>query len=374
MSVESLTEQASASRAHPILRSRAAPLALTLFLAVGLLHALPTLARAQGNPQDTAKSNIALVLSVEDYATYKKSEGSAARAKEIADLLKARGYDVMTAGEAANAVARAALRDLSAKVQGARIALVFILGHGVSGSSQTFFLPSKVTIDRATDLLSRGISLGNIAQILHQAKAGAVCFLMTAPNFDKPVEGVSMRPQFQGTLPPNVAIAVSNSSKIPVSRMDVSAQQATRDVITLLQSKPDVDLKQLLEGCAAHQQGLIAGTIADVRITPPPPAKPQSPEAGKVAAPAPPPPSAPAQPEISEEQLQTLQALEGMLDPRQVRRIQTRLTTLGFYKGPIDAIVGPLTREAIRDYQKSARQAETGYLNPTQLKDLVEAQ
>lgn len=369
MSVESLTEQTNAYRARRV----AGRLLLTVLLLAAALPFGVADVRAQGN----AKSNIALVLAVEDYVTFKKSDGSVARGKEIADLLQGRGYDVMLVSNPANATARAALRDLAAKIKGARLALVVILGHGVSGSSQTFFLPSKVTIDRATDLLSRGISLGNIAQIVRQANAGAVCFMMTAPNFDKPIEAVSMRPQFQGEFPGNVAVAISNSSKIPVSRMDGSAQQAARDLITLLQSTPGADLKQLLDTCSAHQQGMVGGTIANVSITPPAPPKSQAPEAGKVAAPAPPqppPPPAATPAAVSEEQLQTLQTLEGMLDPRQVRRIQTRLTSLGFYKGPIDAIVGPLTREAIRDYQKGARQAETGYLNPSQLKDLVEGQ
>lgn len=310
---------------------------------------------------------MALILAVEDYANFKRADGNVARANEIAELLKSRGFDATVSPNPTNAAARAALRDFSTKLPGTQLALVFILGHGVSGAGQTFFLPNNVTIERSTDLLSRGLSLGNVAQIIGGAKAGGICFMMSAPNFTRPVEGVDMRPQFQGELAANVAVAVSNSSKIPVSRMDMSAAQATRDVIALLQSHPNADLKQLLASCAAQQQGLVAGNVVEASLLKAAPSKPQPPETVKVAPPAP-----PQQPTISDEALQTLQALEGMLDPRQVRRVQTKLTSLGLYSGPIDAIVGPLTRDAIRDYQRKSSQQETGYLTPGQLKALVD--
>jgi peptidoglycan hydrolase-like protein with peptidoglycan-binding domain len=44
---------------------------------------------------------------------------------------------------------------------------------------------------------------------------------------------------------------------------------------------------------------------------------------------------------------------------------------MGLYQGPIDAIIGVLTREAIREYQKKNGAAETGYLTPDQLQALT---
>jgi hypothetical protein len=317
--------------------------------------------------------NVALILSAEDYASYKASEIGAGRAQEIASLLKARAFDVSLVTNPANAAARAALRDFVAKANGARVAIVFILGHGLSASGQTFFLPTNAVIERSTDLLSRALSVSNVAQITGGAKAAGICFLMTSPNFTKPVEGVDFRPVTSIDLPANIAIGVSNSSKIPLSRADVSAAQAGKDIVALLQGQPNADLKQLLSACAAQQQGTMIGAAADVALTAPPAAKPK-PEVA--AAPPPPPPSPPAAtppaPAIPDDVVQTLQALEGMLDPRQVKRVQTKLTSLGLYQGPIDAIIGPLTREAIKDYQKRTRQAATGYLTPAQLKELVE--
>ena len=149
--------------------------------------------------------------------------------------------------------------------------------------------------------------------------------------------------------------------------------QASREIVSLLQSTPNADLKQLLGACSSHQQGIVTGNPADVVLVKQatPKVQPTAPEPAKpppaTAATSPPPP-----PGISEEALQALQTLEGMLDPRQVRRVQTKLATLGHYRGPIDAVVGPLTREAILEYQRRAGHQATGYLTPSELKVLVE--
>ena len=334
-----------------------------------LLTALLTVVGLAGlAPHAWAQNDVALILAVEDYANYRKIESNLAHAGAIGDQLKARGFDVTVVANATNASARAALRDLSGKAGSARIALVIMLGYGAAASGQTFFLPNNASIERATDLLSRGLSLGNVAQIIQGAKASAVCFIMSAPNFPKPVDGVDMRPQLQAELKPSAAVAVSNSNKIPVSRMDAAAAQAARDVVSLLQSNPSADMVQLLAACASHQQGVISGTPPNmvlVKATPP------APPAAAKPTPAPESPTGGGT-NVNDEALQALQALEGMLDPRQIRRVQTKLATLGHYAGPIDAVIGPLTREGIRTYQKSSGHKETGYLTPSELKVLVE--
>jgi len=69
--------------------------------------------------------------------------------------------------------------------------------------------------------------------------------------------------------------------------------------------------------------------------------------------------------------LQSLQVVEALLGRGQRRTIQRILRREGFYKGPIDAIFGDLTRKAIRAFQSKAGAEPTGYLTPDQLKQLV---
>ncbi|WP_374546520.1 peptidoglycan-binding protein [Rhodoblastus sp.] len=62
---------------------------------------------------------------------------------------------------------------------------------------------------------------------------------------------------------------------------------------------------------------------------------------------------------------------EKLLGKRQRERIQERLRDMSLYTGPIDSIMGPLTREAIMGYQRSRGAKVTGYLTPEQFEALL---
>ena len=62
---------------------------------------------------------------------------------------------------------------------------------------------------------------------------------------------------------------------------------------------------------------------------------------------------------------------DAQLGQKQRRLIQQRLRDLGLYTGPIDAIMGPLTREAIMGYQRSRSAAVTGFLTGEQFDALL---
>ena len=307
-----------------------------------------------------AGARVAMILASEDYQSFKRSEVGLRKAEEILDLLRARGFDAALVTNPANAAARAALRDFATKVATADIALAFLIGHGLSSVGQTFFLPSNVSIDRSTDLLSRGLSVTNIAQIVSRAQTGGVCFLMTTPNFVKPIDGVDVKPQFDGDTK-NIAVAFSNSAKIPISRIEAAAGLAASDVVNLLQRQPNADLRQLIAACGSQQQGTIFGLAANVNLATPEKSRPVEVETEKKAVPQPTP----------VESSTALETLERLLDPRQVRRIQTRLAEMGLYQGPIDAVIGILTRNAIKEYQRKTGVAETGFLTPEQLAALT---
>jgi hypothetical protein len=181
-----------------------------------------------------ATGHAALVIAAEDYSTLNKSEIGIKRGQEIADALKAKGFEVVLSINPSNAAARAALGDFAAKAQDAELGVVVLLGHGVASSGQTFFLPTNATIEQSTDLLSRGLSITNIAQIAGRAKAAAICFAMTIPEFAKPVANTDPHPLFEATPAVNVAVAFSNSTRIPLSGTDLASQQAAGDVAELL--------------------------------------------------------------------------------------------------------------------------------------------
>src|SRR5262245_38576219 len=82
--------------------------------------------------QAHAVRRVALLLAAEDYSNFNRSEVGARRGREIADLLRARDFDVIVGANPTNATGRAALGDFLSKVKGADLAIVLLIGHGVS--------------------------------------------------------------------------------------------------------------------------------------------------------------------------------------------------------------------------------------------------
>jgi peptidoglycan hydrolase-like protein with peptidoglycan-binding domain len=50
-----------------------------------------------------------------------------------------------------------------------------------------------------------------------------------------------------------------------------------------------------------------------------------------------------------------------------VQAVQTQLTQLGYYNGPVDGIFGPATRDALAKYQVAQHLSVTGSLSPDTL-------
>lgn len=419
-----------------------------------------------------AGGRVALVLAAEDYQPLAKSPIGVKRASDIADALKAKGFDVILTANPSNAGARAGLRDFSVKVADADIAIAVLVGHTTSAGGQSFFLPVNTEISAATDLFSRGLSVTNVAQITGRAKAGAVLVLMSVPAFPTPVEGIDARPQFNAEIGKSVVTAFSSSTKVPVSRVDALSSQDAETLAKVLQ-KPAATLADLV-AVFASEGGLVVGTAQDVSLDKPAPAKlPETAaltgdssaelqkkaeadqqrkveaerqlEAERVA-------RAEAERRVKAEQAKATSAEkdlaaaqdeakrarleaekakaeaeraqaeaekakslaeaekarvlaqaetekvkllaqqaeasskvaslqpaggpaqildEKQLGQRQRQRIQERLRAMTLYTGPIDSIMGPLTREAIMGFQRGRSEPVTGYLTPEQFQALL---
>ncbi len=394
-----------------------------------------------------AAGRVALVLTAEDYQKLPKSGIGTKRGAEIAEALKARGFDVIVSPNPTNATARASLRDFAAKAEGADLAFVVLIGHGVAWGGQTFFLATNTELGRATDLLSRALSTTNIVQIVARAQTGGVFFFLTSPSFESAIEGLDARPQFAGDVPRNAVTTFSSSARIPVSRIDAAGEQAAEALTKLLQ-QPNPSLSEAVKAASSGGMGAVFGRVDEISLAKPAPA----PAAQSVASTAP--QAIPvvqkteeaegrleaerrareqaearardeqlraerAQAEVLKAQAEAKKAqadveraqadaekakqeakrveaqaqiaaaqAEGLrhasvatpvtapiedaqLGQRQRRLIQQRLRDLGLYTGPLDAIMGPLTREAIMGYQRSRNAAVTGYLTPEQFDALL---
>src|SRR5208282_5477589 len=182
-----------------------------------------------------AAGRTALVIVGEDYQKLQKSSIGAKSANDIAEALRAKGFDVIFGADPANSRARALMLDFAQKANGADVAIAFVIGHVTAAGGQTYFLPVNTELGVATDLFSRGIAISSVAQIAGKAKAGAVIVLMTQPNFDPAVPGLDARPEYASENPKSVVTVFSSSARLPVSRIDAVGEQAADAVAKLLQ-------------------------------------------------------------------------------------------------------------------------------------------
>jgi hypothetical protein len=215
-----------------------------------------------------AGGRVAMVLVAEDYEPLNRSLVGIKQGSEIAEQLRARGFDVIFKDNPTNATARAALHIFYAKVSGTDLSLAILIGHGTASGDQTFFLPTNAAIERPTDLRTRGLSIANIANIVSQAGVGGVCFLMTSPRFANPIDGIDMRPHFDVEVAKTTVAAFSNSAKVPVSAIDTVAELAVKEIVDLLQKQQHADLRQFVAACAS-QQGTVYGLPATVDLAAP---------------------------------------------------------------------------------------------------------
>ncbi len=365
-----------------------------------LIAALVALAPIWAPLRAEAAGRVALVIDGEDYQKLPRSGISAKDANDIAEALRAKGFEVLLGVNPSNSRARAILLDFAQKANGADLAVAFLMGHATAARGQSYFLPIDTDLGSSTDLFSRGVLIASVAQVAGKARAGAVIVLMTTPNFEPAVPGLDPRPEYSAENPKSVVTVFSSSAKLPVSRIDAVSAQAADAVVKSLQS-PAPSLADIVRA-ASGGVGAVFGATAEVSLAKPAPAPAIAPttnaqaeaaaerraqeEAAQLAA-------ArlqlqQAKTQLAKEQAEKQQAQtagasaqpaafgpapvdEKQLGQRQRQRIQESLRDMSLYTGPIDSIMGPLTREAIMGYQRRRGAKVTGYLTPDQFQELV---
>lgn len=375
-----------------------------------------------------ASGRVALVLACEDYEYFKDSAVTVKWAREFGQALEKHNFDVTVAANGNDAQTRASLREFSLKAESADFALIVVSGHLVTYQSQSFFLPKNAKIRRATDLFSRALSLASVADIGGKARSGAMMLLTTVPDIPSTIPGIDTRPATSEQQAENVVTVFSSSSRVPVSRIDRVSAQAAEKLLEAAREEP-LTLAALVNGASTEGVGLILGELRDMNLSGPL-AGPASAEgsnaeilqAAERAARA----QAEAElkasqaaialdqaekerrdaekrlreekersrlaekrardaeqlakqaqeeankPEVDVAVTRSLQVAEDLLSWQNRKDIQGRLRSLRLYRGRVDAIFGPQTRDAIKDFQKLSGESATGYLTQSQLERLIE--
>ena len=125
------------------------------------LIAFPRAARAE------TEKRVALVIGNGDYATAPRLENPPIDARAVASSLKRLGFQVVEGYDLSIAQMRSSVADFSTALRGAKAAVVYYAGHGVSVDDENYLIPTDIVLKSPTDLDLGAIS---VSLILKQMK------------------------------------------------------------------------------------------------------------------------------------------------------------------------------------------------------------
>ena len=343
-------------------------------LACLLLASLP--ARAAEPPR------LALVIGNGAYRALPPLPSCSASARIVAATLQRAGFTVREQPDESNGRLGAAISDFADALAAApgAVAVFYYCGYAAGFNGRVFLLPTPATLERPTDALTQGIVARLPVRAVTGAPVRAGLILMDAVM----VPGAAAPIPFGTLLDGGGADAVGF---VGVQAAGSAPQGPTTLAVALsaaLAQQP-AELKaivQTLRGAFAGPQAativvqepatpvLLAGDAPAVAAAPPPPSTPTP--APTPPPPTPPPPPAPvaapaplALPVPAETPAWTPSIGE-------LRRGQLALQRLGYFRGSIDGVLGPLMVAAIKRYQSENRMEPTGRLTEEQFGQLLQ--
>ncbi len=341
--------------------------------------ALTLLALVLGSFSAHAQSErvVALVVSVGD---------GAARADAIQTQLQLMGAETLRADAPNNAQLRSIVTRFAREAADSRATFVYLDVPAVKFEGRTFVLGKGATVKNPTDLFTQGIPIQAFARSAAQAEqGGVVAMTVVGPPGELPVQ-LSIADRAPEPVPGSASVLVAG----------VDGFQPLLEIVETAAAQEEIDAGAMLKQMSG-QQGV---TVSDIprspillRIAPRPAAPPQveapaAPGAAAVVLPETPPevlsetPSVAAAPAAIAEEPATVEAqapesledltlLEQSISRAAKRSIQRKLRDLGHYKGLVDGIFGPQTRDAIKSFQAGRSEEPTGILDRKQQLDLI---
>lgn len=313
---------------------------------------------------------VALVISVGD---------GVQRSDAIQAQLQLMGAETLRANEPSNAQLRSILMRFAREAANARATFVYLDVPAVSFEGRAFILPSKARLNRPTDLFTQAIPIQAFSRSAAQSEQGGAVALTVAPGPQPLLEGLSTVLRAPEAVPGASPVLVSggdafasilatferaaNSDEIEIGDMlrrmsvfdTVSVSDFPRNRIFLREppqprveaeavALPDEVVEPASDPAAENDGQESAGASGE------------EPSAAATSKPT--------------ESLEELELLEQSLSRAAKRKIQSELRQLDLYKGLVDGIFGPQTRDAITAFQTERSENATGLLTRRQLLDL----
>src|SRR5215510_6273516 len=119
----------------------------------------------------SAQKRVALIIGNGAYEKVGRLPNPTSDAKGMEGLFRAAGFTVVLARQDLSVIAmRRALRDFSAEVRDADIAVVYYAGHGIEVNGINYLIPVDAVLERDVDVEDETIPLERVTQILDGAK------------------------------------------------------------------------------------------------------------------------------------------------------------------------------------------------------------
>ena len=284
---------------------------------------------------------VALVISV--------GEG-AARADAIQARLQVLGAETLRAADPNNAELRSILKRFGTEAVNTRASLVYLDMPAVLFQGREFVLPARADVNRPTDLFTEAIPLSAFARAAAQSEQGGGVIITVGLT----PQGLPSELRQVQTAPAPLAGAG------PILVAEYGASDPIMQVMATTGGEESVDLAAMLRVMSTGEKV----TLSQVPATPIYLKSPPRPEGAEA------PIEAAIAPSDGQETVEELAVLEQSLSRSAKRALQRALRDRGHYKGLVDGIFGPQTREAITEFQAARGEAQTSYLSRRQLLDL----
>src|SRR5580704_2673634 len=130
----------------------------------------------------SAGVKLALVLGNAKYEAVPVLENPANDAADLAQALRATGFEVIEQRDATRDVMAKAVRDFSERLHGADVALFFYAGHGLQMNGENYLLPVDAKIESAADVRFNTINLSDIQQEMEGSGRANIIILDACRN------------------------------------------------------------------------------------------------------------------------------------------------------------------------------------------------
>jgi Putative peptidoglycan binding domain len=340
--------------------------------------ALATLALVLGSLPAFSQSErvVALVVSVGD---------GTARADAIQTQLQLMGAETLRADGPNNAQLRSIVTRFAREAAESRATFVYLDAPAVTFEGRSFVLPKGATLNNPTDLFTQAIPIQAFARSAGQAEQGGGVAMTVVAQAGALPAGLTKADRAPDAVPGSAAVLVAGVDVFK-PLLSIVESFATREEIEVgamlkqMSGQPGVTVSEIpripillrvaaVPQASAPQAEAPASPVAAVAAAP---EATEAPEAPAVSAPPAIVTEEPVKNEVkAPETLKDLTLLEQSLSRAAKRSIQRKLRDLGHYKGLVDGIFGPQTRDAIKAFQTGRLEQPTGFLDRQQQLDLT---